>query len=175
MQQRNQYPRSTRPTKLPRPPPRALTQSDVPTRLPRPRHSLLLDPSQGDGYLRWTPPRKPTVSSLSSGSQGRGRGWGGGTSLISHFAMSGTVSPARRSAIGIAREGAIVKSIGLVAASAQESILAIGFKDSLCARSAVLKTRADAPSLIELAFAAVIVPFFLCQVRGTRGGLECWL
>ena len=53
----------------------------------------------------------------------------GGTSLISHLAISLTSRPARLRAIGIARLGAIVKSIGFVAASPQDNILAIGFTD----------------------------------------------
>jgi hypothetical protein len=63
--------------------------------------------------------------------------------------------------MGIARDGAIVKSIGCVAASAQEIIFAIGFSDEDFARSAVDNTNADAPSFIDDAFAAVTVPSFL--------------
>jgi hypothetical protein len=83
------------------------------------------------------------------------------TSLSSHFAISLTSKPARLRAIGIARLGAIVKSIGFVAASPQESILASGFTDDDCDRLRVVNTSAEAPSLIAEAFAAVTVPSFL--------------
>jgi len=65
----------------------------------------------------------------------------------------------------------MVKSMGWVAASAHEMIFAIGFKEDDFARSAVDNTSADAPSLIEEAFAAVTVPSFLPLIvilfRGT--------
>jgi hypothetical protein len=83
------------------------------------------------------------------------------TSLISHFAISLISRPTSFRAIGIARLGAMVKSIGFVAASAHESILAMGFAIMNFDRSRVVKTRADAPSLIDDALAAVTVPSFL--------------
>lgn len=89
------------------------------------------------------------------------------TSLISHLAISLIVSPARLRAIGIARLGAIVKSMGFVAASPQDSILAIGFTDDDCDRSRVVRTSAEAPSLIAEAFAAVTVPSLL-SIRYTE-------
>ena len=92
-------------------------------------------------------------------------------SLISHLAMSFTASPARFRAIGIARLGAIVKSMGFVAASPHDNILAIGFTDDDCDRSRVARTSAEAPSLIAEAFAAVTVPSFL-SVRYSCTGVE---
>jgi hypothetical protein len=83
------------------------------------------------------------------------------TSLISHFAISLIASPARFSAIGIARLGAMVKSMGFVAASPHDSILAIGFTGDDCDRLRVVRTSAEAPSLMAEAFAAVTVPSFL--------------
>ena len=82
-------------------------------------------------------------------------------SLISHFAISLISKPARFRAMGIARLGAMVKSMGLVAASPHDKILAIGFAVKDCDRSRVVRTNADAPSLIADAFAAVTVPSFL--------------
>lgn len=94
-------------------------------------------------------------------------------SLISHLAMSLTASPARFRAIGIARLGAIVKSMGFVAASPHDSILAIGFTDDDCERWRVVRTSAEAPSLIAEAFAAVTVPSFLSvRYSGTGDELE---
>jgi len=83
------------------------------------------------------------------------------TSLISHLAISLISSPARLSAMGIAREGAMVKSMGFVAASPQLRIRASGFAESDFDFSKVVRTRADAPSLMAEALAAVTVPFFL--------------
>ena len=87
------------------------------------------------------------------------------TSLISHFAISLISRPARFRAIGIARLGAMVKSMGFVAASPHDSILAMGFTGKDFDRFRVDKTNADAPSLIADALAAVTVPFFLV-IRG---------
>lgn len=75
--------------------------------------------------------------------------------------MSLTSRPARLRAIGMARLGAIVKSMGLVAASPHDNILANGFTDDDCDRRRVVNTNAEAPSLIADAFAAVTVPSFL--------------
>jgi hypothetical protein len=63
--------------------------------------------------------------------------------------------------MGMARLGAIVKSMGLVAASPQASMHASGFAVDDLDRSRVARTSAEAPSLIEDAFAAVTVPSFL--------------
>jgi hypothetical protein len=67
--------------------------------------------------------------------------------------------------MGMAKLGAMVKSIGFVAASPQERILAIGFAGRDFDRSRVANTNADAPSLIADAFAAVTVPSFLCPIN----------
>ena len=56
--------------------------------------------------------------------------------------------------------GAIGKSTGAQAPSAKEMILARGFAPNLAAASAVVKTKAEAPSLSFEALAAVIVPSF---------------
>ena len=85
----------------------------------------------------------------------------GSTSLISHFAMSLISRPARFNAMGIAKLGAMVKSIGLVAVSPQDRILAMGFVGNDFDFSRVVSTNADAPSLIADALAAVTVPSFL--------------
>ena len=103
----------------------------------------------------------------------------GSASLISHLAISFTASPARFRAIGIARLGAIVKSMGFVAASPHDSILAIGFTDDDCDRSRVARTNAEAPSLIAEAFAAVTVPSFLsirysCSGDELERRFQCW-
>jgi hypothetical protein len=87
--------------------------------------------------------------------------WEGGTSLISNLAISLTSRPARFKAMGIAKLGAIVKSIGCVAASPQDRILAIGFAEVVLDLARVVNTSAEAPSLIAEAFAAVTVPSFL--------------
>ena len=57
------------------------------------------------------------------------------TSLISHLAISLISRPARFKAIGIARLGAMVKSIGLVAASPHPRTLASGFAEEYFALS----------------------------------------
>jgi hypothetical protein len=78
--------------------------------------------------------------------------------------------------MGIAREGAMVKSMGFVAASAQERIRARGFVGRDCEWERVVRMSAEAPSLIALAFAAVTVPSFLHKSErlveggGDRGG-----
>jgi hypothetical protein len=76
-----------------------------------------------------------------------------------------TSRPARFKAMGIAKLGAIVKSIGRVAASPQDKTLAIGFADAALDLARVVNTSAEAPSLIADAFAAVIVPSFLSLSR----------
>jgi len=70
--------------------------------------------------------------------------------------------------MGIARLGAMVKSMGLVAASPHDKIRAIGFAGEDCDRSRVVRTNADAPSFIADAFAAVTVPSFLIVSFTTR-------
>ena len=92
--------------------------------------------------------------------------------MISHLAISLISRPARLSAMGIARDGAMVKSMGLVAASLQLRIRAIGFAERDFDFSRVVRTRAEAPSLMADALAAVTVPFFLnVSNLGNRG--EC--
>ena len=61
----------------------------------------------------------------------------------------------------MAKLGAIVKSIGLVATSAQLKILAIGFPASSFDFCNVVRMSAEAPSLMADALAAVTVPSFL--------------
>jgi hypothetical protein len=92
----------------------------------------------------------------------------GGTSLISNLAISLTSRPARFKAMGIAKLGAIVKSIGCVAASPQDKILAIGFAEVVLDLASVVNTSAEAPSLIADAFAAVTVPSFLSLSEDKR-------
>ena len=66
----------------------------------------------------------------------------------------------------------MVKSMGLVAASLQLRIRATGFAERDFDFSRVVRTRAEAPSLMADALAAVTVPFFLhSQYSGEQG--EC--
>ena len=90
-------------------------------------------------------------------------------SLISHFAMSLISRPARFRAMGIAILGAIVKSMGFVAASPHATTLASGLTDEDCDLCAVVRTNAEAPSFIEDAFAAVTVPSFLSCYKDGKG------
>lgn len=60
---------------------------------------------------------------------------------------------------GIARAGAIGKSMGSVAASWKPNIRAKGFRFNFCATSVVVKIKAAAPSFNVDAFPAVTVPF----------------
>lgn len=63
--------------------------------------------------------------------------------------------------VGMAKAGAIGKSIGSVAASWNPATLAKGLRLSFCALSAVVRIRAAAPSFNVDAFPAVTVPFSL--------------
>ena len=54
--------------------------------------------------------------------------------------------------------GAVVNHCGACAASAKDSILAIGFKSNFLTASTLAKINAEAPSLIVEALAAVTVP-----------------
>lgn len=69
------------------------------------------------------------------------------------------VNPARFNILLHASAGAIPKSIGATPASSYATILANGLRPLALAAASDIKTNATAPSLILLAFAAVIVPF----------------
>lgn len=72
----------------------------------------------------------------------------------------------------------MVKSMGLVAASTQLRIRASGFAERDFDFWRVVRTRADAPSLMAEALAAVTVPFFLAvnifQQQGKSGFGKEW-
>ena len=70
----------------------------------------------------------------------------------------------------IAPTGAIVNSDGCCECDEYAIILANGFRPFAVAFSAEVKTKADAPSEIELALAAVIVPSF--AKAGRKVGIE---
>jgi len=72
--------------------------------------------------------------------------------------MSFGERPALDIAFGIAKEGAVVNSIGAFSASASPIILARGVNPRLMANLAVVKTSAAPPSFSGDAFAAVTVP-----------------
>ncbi|MNE71809.1 hypothetical protein D3C80_1677110 [compost metagenome] len=61
----------------------------------------------------------------------------------------------------MAPTGAMVNSLGSWLWVAWPTIFASGFRPRLAASSAVIRTSAEAPSEIELALAAVMVPSFL--------------
>ena len=82
-------------------------------------------------------------------------------SFNSQKSTSFTLILARSKAIGTALDGAVVNHSLLCAASANDLILAIGFNPSSAAFSALINTKAEAPSLMVDALAAVTVPSFL--------------
>jgi hypothetical protein len=69
------------------------------------------------------------------------------------------LNPVRFSILLQARAGAIPKSMGATPASSYATIRASGLRPLALAAASDIKTNATAPSLILLAFAAVIVPF----------------
>ena len=73
--------------------------------------------------------------------------------------------PALSSTLLTARVGAIPKSTGYTAPSVQSRIRAIGFNPRLLAACSDIKSNAQAPSLILLELAVVIVPFFANKGR----------
>ena len=89
-------------------------------------------------------------------------------SLISQRATSSLLIPARCSACGTASDGAMGKSIGAHAASAVATTRASGASFRACTASPLASTSALAPSLIELAFAAVTVPSLSKAGRSVR-------
>ncbi|KNC22607.1 hypothetical protein FF38_00182 [Lucilia cuprina] len=80
-------------------------------------------------------------------------------SLISHIATSSFLMPAFSNNLGIAKAGAMGKSIGSVSASWKATTRAKGFKFIWAALSAVIKTKAEPPSFKVEALPAVTVPF----------------
>jgi hypothetical protein len=82
-------------------------------------------------------------------------------SLSSQRSMSFVASPARASVFWMASAGAMVNSAGARAAPPQATSRASTGRPSFLARSALIRTSAAAPSLMDEAFAAVTVPSFL--------------
>mmetsp|Transcript_13444 Transcript_13444/g.34294 ORF Transcript_13444/g.34294 Transcript_13444/m.34294 type:complete len:202 (+) Transcript_13444:281-886(+) len=81
-------------------------------------------------------------------------------SLISHRSMSLMSTPARARATGVAAAGATVNSTGGSSASPNPFTSASGTLPSSAALLALISTNAAAPSLIDDALTAVIVPVF---------------
>mmetsp|Transcript_52946 Transcript_52946/g.126015 ORF Transcript_52946/g.126015 Transcript_52946/m.126015 type:complete len:228 (-) Transcript_52946:558-1241(-) len=88
--------------------------------------------------------------------------------LISHRSTSDLFNPAYLSALGMAIEGAVGKSMGACSASANDTIRASGFNPSSSAFWADMRTRAHAPSLSDDEFAAVTFP----TSAGLKAGLR---
>lgn len=86
-------------------------------------------------------------------------------SLISQKSTSEVEMPARCSAIGAARAGAMVNSNGARSASAKPAMRARGFKPRLSARLWLINNKADAPSLRVDELAAVTVPSLVKAAR----------
>mmetsp|Transcript_226 Transcript_226/g.216 ORF Transcript_226/g.216 Transcript_226/m.216 type:complete len:207 (-) Transcript_226:457-1077(-) len=80
-------------------------------------------------------------------------------SFISNRSTLSLVSPALSIVFFIASAGAIPKCVGSVSESANDKIFARGLYPKCLAFSALITTNAQAPSLIDEAFAAVIDPF----------------
>lgn len=68
----------------------------------------------------------------------------------------------------MASEGAIANWLGVVAASAVETIRANGFKFNFLNSDSDMRTKAEAPSFNVDAFAAVMVPKIRFKVRDMR-------
>mmetsp|Transcript_6863 Transcript_6863/g.17754 ORF Transcript_6863/g.17754 Transcript_6863/m.17754 type:complete len:205 (+) Transcript_6863:624-1238(+) len=79
-------------------------------------------------------------------------------SLISNASMSSTLWPVCRRSFSTASAGVVGNFTGSCSASANPTTRASGLRPSAWHLVALISTTAAAPSLIELAFAAVIVP-----------------